>query len=565
MVKIGDMMFGVHFVLAVVLSVSSVSITEPVDGEVYSGNWLSVRAIVENENVLPDSVHYSLNGGSVVVIPRLNTDWPTYMQSDVKHGFSESPAPMDNSILWSAPVTGDAHEFPTPVVVDGIVYYPQDSTGDSLYALDAATGAVLWTYKTGYTDDAVTVVDGFLYTASDSIWCLDALTGERIWASGVANSNGSTPSVVEGSVYCGTTFWPSNTSKVYSLDASSGEINWVISVTGITASCNTVWEGAVYLPTYRGGLYALDAESGVLLWSNNDSYQGYWDSSPVIVDGMIYIGGNDGKIRCVNPDNGITVWEQAITPSTYIAATLAYADGKLYFGDQETSYHCISVSDGSNVWTVPGVEHGSSGIADGVVFFGEGSNYYDESARVFAFDCETGAEIWSYSTTSGPYGIVSSPSIVDGVMYIAGTDWNLYAFGTGLKYTFLDDLYAEVGSNELIVTSWFSGTAVAADTISFTVTGTGIDLEPSRVFNLAVSPNPVVTSAAVSFQLTEPGRTSVKIYDLTGRAVCSLVDSDLSAGLHSFEWSGEDQAAGLYLCSINSGGVIEFTGLCLLK
>ena len=58
------------------LLTTSVTITEPVDGDTYDGDWLTVRAIVENENELPDSVHYTLNGETVIEIPRLNTDWP---------------------------------------------------------------------------------------------------------------------------------------------------------------------------------------------------------------------------------------------------------------------------------------------------------------------------------------------------------------------------------------------------------------------------------------------------------------------------------------------------------
>ena len=177
------------------------NITEPVDGETYDGDWLTVRAIVENENEIPEYVQYSLNGQPVVLIPRLNTDWYTYMQNDLHHGYSESPAPTDNTILWTAPVTGTTHEFPTPVIVEGIVYYPSNDGTDSLYALDAATGELIWKYRTGYTDDAVTVKNGYLYTASDSLWCLDALTGERIWATSAADNSGSTPAVVDGNVY----------------------------------------------------------------------------------------------------------------------------------------------------------------------------------------------------------------------------------------------------------------------------------------------------------------------------------------------------------------------------
>ena len=88
-----------------ILAITNVTITESIDGQTYDADWLTVRAIIENENEIPDSVHYSLNGEPVIQMPRLNTDWPTYMQNQTRNGFSESPGPTDASILWTAPVT----------------------------------------------------------------------------------------------------------------------------------------------------------------------------------------------------------------------------------------------------------------------------------------------------------------------------------------------------------------------------------------------------------------------------------------------------------------------------
>ena len=565
--------------LSFILATTSVTIAEPVDGEIYNGDWLTIRAIIENENVVPDSVHYTLNGEPVIQIPRLNTDWPTYMQNYLNHGYSESPAPMTNAILWTARVTGMYHEFPTPVVVDGMVFYTADSIGlgttDSLYALDAVTGELIWKYDTGHADDAVTVVDGRLYSASDSLFCFDALTGTRLWANGIADHTGSTPIVLQGSVFCGKNSVSPHESGVYCLDALSGEIIWADTVLNYPSSCMALSDDILIIPTptaggvYDGILYAIDATSGEILWESTESECGYWDSSPVIVDEVIYINEWYGRTMAFDLYSGDLIWEQVTNGGT---ATIAYHDEKLFFGAEGSGpYYCLDATDGSSIWSVPGHQHGSSGIADGLVFYGE-DEAVNDSSRVIALDCETGAEVWAYKTYSGGSpggGFQGSPSITDGVMYYPCTDGYLYAFGTGLKYTYLDDLFAQVGSNELIVTSFDCG-AAAADTISFSVTGTGIDLEPSSVFDIAASPNPFVSTASISFELSEAGATSVEIFDLSGRLVTSLVESELLQGNHSVQWngsnkSGEKVSSGLYLCRIESCGVVETTGLCLLN
>ncbi|NOQ23376.1 MAG: PQQ-binding-like beta-propeller repeat protein [Candidatus Aegiribacteria sp.] len=503
------MLVFVSFIISMI-SATSVTIVEPVDGETYDGDWLPFRAIVENENELPDSVHYSLNGAPVVQIPRLNTDWPTYMQNYQNHGYSESPAPHDNTILWSARVTGELHEFPTPVVYDGMVFYTSDSIGtaetDTLYALSAATGEVIWTYDTGHADDAVTVVDGRLYTSADSIFCLDAYTGDKIWASGYGHRDGSTPIVENGRVFCG------DGANIVCLDSIDGNIIWITNLGEFTASCLGLSDDLIFVPTISSstGLYAMNTETGSIVWQNTDCPGYYWDSSPVIEDGLIYICSIEGYALAIDALTGTTEWISTLAEG--VSATPAFHQDRLYFATElEDTYYCLDALNGSTIWTSPYSHHGSSGAADGLVFFGE-SYPTQDSASVVALDMETGAEVWSYRTSSASIGFGSSPSITDGVMYYACTDGYLYAFGTGLKYTYREDyFYADVGSNKLIVTSFDDGVAVAADTINFTVTQTGITLEPSTRLSLQACPNPFHFSASISFDLSELEWTLVTI------------------------------------------------------
>ncbi|MCK5117730.1 MAG: PQQ-binding-like beta-propeller repeat protein, partial [Candidatus Aegiribacteria sp.] len=559
---------------AILIFVTNLTITEPVDGETYDGDWLPLRAIVENENELPDSVHYSLNGAAVVLIPRLNTDWYTYMQNDLHNGFSESPAPTDNTILWTAPILGTLHEFPTPVVVDGLVYHPQDGAGggygDTLFALDAVTGETEWIFTgTGPTDDAVTVKNGLLYIACDSVYCLDAYTGEMIWVFGDADKTGSTPAVNNGRVYCArrdTESW------IYCLDANTGIELWSSQVSGRTVSCMTVWQDMLYVPTYKfdifeGLLFALDISTGEIVWENGDPPGEYWDSSPNVVDGVIYIGGRDEYLRAIDAVSGETIWLSYYGIENAITATPAYYDGNLYVGGDDSLFSSVNSFTGAFNWSQDYAIHGSPAVADGMVFFGEFS--HNDSARVISLDCASGDTVWTYMTTANSFQ--GSPSIVDGIMYIPAPDGNLYAFGTGLKYTYRENyFYADIGSNELIVTSFDGGAAVAADTINFTVTQTGINLEPSSRLALCASPNPFYSTASISFELPEPGWTSLTVYDLSGRIVRTLENSELGAGQHAIVWDGRKEngevvSAGLYICRIQSGGVSETTGLCLLR
>lgn len=584
-----EIMLVLIALISSLVSATSVSIVEPVDGETYDGDWLSIRAIVENQNEIPDSVNYSLNGGSPVSVQRLNTDWPTYMQNYQRHGYSESPAPHTSDILWTAPICGDFHEFPTPAVFNGTVYYPQDGvgTGDTLFALDSATGSIKWFYPVGYTDDTVTLRNGRLYSASDSLYCLNAETGARIWALGGQagfHQTGS-PIVIDDVVYFATSR-DYDSSKVCAADAISGLIIWEKSFSGALETSLAYCDNTIYVALYTSlidfgdheSLVALDATSGSTLWSNDHTDGGYWDSSPNIYEGMLYIGGDDGYLHAFDAGNGVLEWEEEVhyAPSFFgVEPTPTIHDDLIFIG--ACFYGCgtpfgyvgaHSRTTGSEVWSiVDRIElHGSFGLAEDLAFIGA---FTKDS--IYALDQLTGEIEWVFGYQGDKYdGCQCSPSITDGVMYISATDGNLYAFGTGLKYTYLDDLYANIGSNELIVTSYDDGIAAAADTINFTVTQTGITLEPSSRLRLSASPNPFRSNTSISFELAESELVSIQIFDLTGRLVSDLGNPNAMRGENAINWNAHNDnrvpvSAGLYFCRIESEGVVETTGLCVLK
>jgi outer membrane protein assembly factor BamB len=118
-------------------------------------------------------------------------------------------------------------------------------------------------------------------------------------------------------------------------------------------------------------------------------------------------------------------------------------NGKLFFADQYKFYYCLDASTGETLWRVPGLQHGSSAIANGMVFYGEHWGY--EGSSVIALDVESGERVWSYQT--GNPRIFSSPAISNGIVYIAGMDNNLYAFGSGYEFAFCDSLVLPEGLN----------------------------------------------------------------------------------------------------------------------
>ncbi len=71
-------------------------------------------------------------------------------------------------------------------------------------------------------------------------------------------------------------------------------------------------------------------------------------------------------------------------------------------------------------------------------------------------------------------------------------------------------------------------------------------------------PNPFNPQTQISFDLPSAGPASLRVYDLSGRLVATLVDAPLTAGSHSATWDGTDLngqavASGVYLYELRAG------------
>ena len=89
---------------------------------------------------------------------------------------------------------------------------------------------------------------------------------------------------------------------------------------------------------------------------------------------------------------------------------------------------------------------------------------------------------------------------------------------------------------------------------------------PDASLNLEASPNPFSSFLSVSFSLPEAGNASIRIYDLSGRLVSTVMDGQFPAGTNSVEWAvPEDVSSGCYLIQyIAASGTLSDT-IMLIK
>ena len=90
---------------------------------------------------------------------------------------------------------------------------------------------------------------------------------------------------------------------------------------------------------------------------------------------------------------------------------------------------------------------------------------------------------------------------------------------------------------------------------------TGYKFE-NNFISLSSSPNPFSNSITISFSISHAENVSIKIFDITGRLVITLVDEEMQLGIQQLEWDGINARgnpvdAGIYFFNINSSTIQE--------
>jgi hypothetical protein len=85
-------------------------------------------------------------------------------------------------------------------------------------------------------------------------------------------------------------------------------------------------------------------------------------------------------------------------------------------------------------------------------------------------------------------------------------------------------------------------------------------------FGLAQNyPNPFNSRTVFDFTLADAGRTTLKVYDLLGREMATVVNDYMTAGKHHVNWSAAGLPTGVYIYTLSSGTFVQTRKLLYLK
>jgi hypothetical protein len=78
-------------------------------------------------------------------------------------------------------------------------------------------------------------------------------------------------------------------------------------------------------------------------------------------------------------------------------------------------------------------------------------------------------------------------------------------------------------------------------------------------------PNPFNPRTTISFDLPKTSEVTLKIFNILGEEVTTLVSDRLSAGSYSYDWDASNLASGVYLYRLQAGDYVEIRKMVVMR
>jgi len=333
------------------------------------------------------------------------------------------------SFFAGAPVRSSA-------LVDGNTIFFGNTVGN-FFALNKTTGKQVWQYNTGSAiNSSAASQDGKIFFSDNkqTVYALNEATGKLIWKFDMSSKQAypwrfdyfySSPTLYKNKLIIG-----GDDGYLYMLNQTDGKQFWKFRTRGIIRGTAAVFDNTVLVGDMDGTLYALDIKNGNQKWnfktigdSLNNANFGFDRkailSSPVVSQKKILFGCRDGFLYCVDM-NGKLLWKMDHRVS-WVISTVAVKDSIVVTGTSDGHFvQAVSLNTGKQIWrtSTSTLYWSSPTIVNGRVYIGgfDGNEY--------GFDLVTGNRISKFQTGST---VLSSAVFDNDQLYFGSDDGWLYS------------------------------------------------------------------------------------------------------------------------------------------
>jgi hypothetical protein len=378
-----------------------------------------------------------------------------------------------------------------------------------------------------------------------------------------------------------TDIFPSNGGGVFSLAVSGSNVfagtnnggiflsnnatSWTEVNSGLTN--NSVWSFAVsgqniFAGTYGGGVF-LTTNKGTIWTEVNSGLTGTEIYSFAIAGSNIFTGTDDGVFLTTNNGSGWTEVNSGL-PNSSVRA-MAVSGANLFAAVLFSVY--LSTNNGTN-WTEV-----NSGLPNNRTIYSlaiSGSNIFAGTNGGGVYLSTNNGTTWT-EINSGLTNNVVWTLAVTGTNIFAGTDDGIF-LTTDNGSNWINTDYKAVSAYALAVseTQLFAGggfSRVYRRPLSELITDVELNQERLRSeFHLEQNyPNPFNPTTNLSFIISHSLFVSLKVYDVLGNEVATIVDEEKPAGGYNVTFNSSDLSSGVYFYKLKAGDFVETKKMILLR
>lgn len=303
------------------------------------------------------------------------------------------------------------------------------SANGFLYALDALTGQEKWSFNGGQQIGSPIYYQDKIYVSvfGGTLYCLNAVTGSTIWSFFRSSTGYTTPCIFNGNVYVGytTSFAPPG---LYALEANSGNLLWSNTINvgpnfGTITSTPTAVAGYVVVSEFNTGVHVFNAANGNQIWSHGSLPT----ANPLVTGGVVYIGDETSLLKAYNLSTGSIIWQNNTFTDNQSAPVMA---NNIIYVNGHFKMHAINKTDGTILWSAPSIGGGNNGVgqfsspaislSDTALFAGNNDGF------TYCLDLNTGARKWLYPS-NGQITTKPNPVAANGIVVVNMGNNSLYA------------------------------------------------------------------------------------------------------------------------------------------
>jgi outer membrane protein assembly factor BamB len=264
-------------------------------------------------------------------------------------GQLQSINPKTGKVDWKVQLSSSDSYVTAPVAGNGQVFVAAGGYPNQIIAVSEANGAVDWSFalstEEGYLGVPALGEKQLYATDEEGAYALSPATGANLWSYSACNEDydsGVAPLYFKKKVYVRQ--YNCNDSV---LDAADGTIqNYFVGNLPPTFYPN---QKNSMITLVNGSLYDYNLKSGNVTWQF--AGDGELDTAPLVVNGVVIEGSQEGNLYALDADSGVTVWSTKVgSPISSPCETqcdnggpltgLAAGEGTLVVpaGDQITAY-----------------------------------------------------------------------------------------------------------------------------------------------------------------------------------------------------------------------------------